>query len=94
MIGALLWRCISFLGKDQPHKDIKSALDSIKKGIKPTNWENTVFTGVMTSADGNFKWTVTARIKSSDEEPVPTLQLNPHFGTKPIKIRYGRKSQL
>ena len=85
-----MWQCISFLGKDQPHKDIKSALDSIKKGIKPRNWENTVFTGVMTSPDGKFKWTITARTKSSDKQPVPTLELYPRFRTKPYKIRYGQ----
>ena len=44
----------------------------------------------MTSADGKFKWTITARIKSSDKKPVPTLELNPHFCKKNIKIRYGQ----
>lgn len=44
----------------------------------------------MTSPDGKFKWTITARTKSSDKQPVPTLELYPRFRTKPYKIRYGQ----
>ena len=82
---------VSVSGKDQPDKNIESAMRSVAKGNKP--WEQRCFgfSGCMKPRNGEFDWTITAR-RSKYGKPTLELYRSVSFdGTdfrKRIKIRF------